>query len=76
MAPDAYRRRRLGEVGRILPVLGAVFFIAPTFWAVGATMPTARVFVYIFVAWFVLILGAALLSRGLRPELDGSEETD
>ena len=57
-----YRRRRLGDAARLLPVLGAVLFAFPILWAGHRTVGGL---VYIFGAWAVLILGTALISRRL-----------
>ena len=59
----SYRRRRLGDAARMLPVLGVVLFILPAL-GIGAERPTAQI-VGLFVAWGALIVLSAGLSRAL-----------
>lgn len=66
---DTYRRRRIMDAARVLPVLGFVLILLPVLWTQGGQMGTAGEAVYLFVLWFVLILAAALLSRPLRSAL-------
>lgn len=61
----SYRRRRLSDAARLLPVLGTVLFLLPVLWAAGPGGTTARSGLYLFGSWFVLILIAAALSRPL-----------
>ena len=66
-----YRRRRLGDAARFLPVMGLVLFLMPILWS-----DTARVaggVLYIFSVWAILIVIAAVLSRHLT---DAELETD
>ncbi len=71
---QTYRRRRLMDAARILPVLGFVLILLPVLWS-GSGDPasggigTAAEAVYLFGLWLVLILAAALLSRALRAAL-------
>jgi hypothetical protein len=78
LARRAYRRRRLMDAARLLPLLGAVLFAIPMLWhpADSVEPDTARGVTYLFAVWFLLILAAAALSRGLRPTLedDSAEE--
>ncbi len=64
----SYRRRRLTDAARLLPVVGALAFLLPLLWAPDRadTAATAATTVYVFVVWAVLILSAILLSRALR----------
>jgi hypothetical protein len=64
----SYRRRRLGDAARLLPVFGLVLILLPILWepdATGAARLTAWEGVYLFVIWAALIAIAAVLSRGL-----------
>ena len=67
LARASYRRRRLIDAARLLPVLAAVLFILPVLWAPrpGAERSLATDGIYVFVAWGLLILGMRLLVRGL-----------
>lgn len=59
-----YRRRRLGDAARLLPVAGLVLFLLPILWSDSAR--TASGAIYLFVAWLLLIAVAALVSWALR----------
>ncbi len=64
--PD-YRRRRLVDAARLLPVLGGFLVLLPILW-VRADAPsggTARDGIYLFVIWAVLVGAAALLANRL-----------
>jgi hypothetical protein len=63
---EAYRRRRLADAARILPVLGLVLFLLPALWRQPGDPNTATEAVYLFAVWALLILAAALLARPLR----------
>ncbi|MGH1369462.1 MAG: hypothetical protein ACRBCL_12690 [Maritimibacter sp.] len=65
LARETYRRRRLIDAVRVLPVLGALFFLVPLLGADSDARSTALGGIYIFVAWAVLILGTGLIVRGL-----------
>ena len=63
---QVYRRRRLMDGARILPVAGLVAMLLPVLWAGSGEATTAREAIYLFGIWFLLILAAFLLSRPLR----------
>lgn len=63
---QSYRRRRLMDGARILPVVGFVLMLLPVLWTQGGRMGTAGEAIYLFVLWLSLIVVAALLSRQLR----------
>lgn len=67
LARASYRRHRLIDAARLLPVLGAVLFILPVLWAPrpGEVRSLANDGLYVFAAWGLLILGARLLVRAL-----------
>ncbi|MEL7105113.1 MAG: hypothetical protein AAGM21_04280 [Pseudomonadota bacterium] len=58
-----YRRRRLIDAVKLVPVLGAVVFFLPVLWS--GTGLTSRGLLYLFVAWGVLIILMAVLSRAV-----------
>ncbi len=65
-----YRRRRLMDAARILPVVGLVMILLPVLWSSSeGGIGTAGETVYLFVLWIGLILAAGLLSRPLRAAL-------
>lgn len=69
---QSYRRRRLMDAARLMPVLGALLFAVPLLWpAAGdpggaAPMPTSGAILYIFTVWAVLILGNVWFGRLTR----------
>jgi hypothetical protein len=68
LAPATYRRKRLRDAARLLPVLGAALFLVPLLWT-PADAPggvgNARALLYMFAVWAGLILAAFVLSRVL-----------
>ena len=67
LARRSYRRRRMMDAARVLPVAGAVILMLPALWSPEATPEpdTARGTVYLFAAWGMLIACAFLLARRL-----------
>lgn len=79
LARRSYRQRRMRDAARLLPVAGAFLFLLPILWAPAETeaRDTAIDGVYLFVVWFVLIVTAALMARGLgRHEQETGAETE
>jgi len=73
LARQSYRRRRLVDATRLLPVLGGLLLALPLLWQGGAEpWLTSRIGLYLFAVWFGLIAAAALLGRWLAP-LPGAE---
>ncbi|WP_145106223.1 hypothetical protein [Cereibacter sediminicola] len=70
LARRSYRKRRLRDAARMLPVLGAFLFLLPILWEPAATdrRDTAPDGIYLFAIWALLILAAAVMARGLRAE--------
>lgn len=69
---ESYKRRRLGDAAKLLPVVGTVLFLLPMLWAGRGS--TAGGLVFLFIVWAVLILVMAVLSRRLadtEPKPDG-----
>jgi hypothetical protein len=68
LARQTYRRRRVADAARLLPLLGVLLFMLPLLGAAGAgdggaeTGATSTGGMYIFAVWAGLILAAALLS--------------
>lgn len=62
---DIYRRRRLLDAARVLPVLGFLLLLLPVLWARTGAMGIAGETIYVFVLWALLIVATALLSRAL-----------
>lgn len=67
LARDLYRRRRLRDAARLLPVAGMLLLILPALWRRAG--PVGWGAVYLFAVWALLIIAAAALAPGLsRPE--------
>ncbi|KPQ08381.1 MAG: Branched-chain amino acid transport protein (AzlD) [Rhodobacteraceae bacterium HLUCCA12] len=65
----AYRRRRIMDGARMLPVAGFVLILLPVLWSDDSGDNVAAEAVYLFGLWCVLIAAAAILSRPLRAGL-------
>jgi len=67
VARRSYRRRRLRDVARILPVLGLFLVFLPMLWGTTGsnTRESARDLIYLFAVWAGLVAAACLLARGL-----------
>lgn len=66
----SYRRRRMMDALRLLPVFGVMLFMLPIFWPNGAedaggAVALSTAVKYVFAAWAVLIAAAFGLWRGL-----------
>ncbi len=63
LARGVYRRRRLRDAARLMPVLGLLLFLLP---GLGHdSVGNARDAIYLFAAWGLLIVFAAILAQGL-----------
>lgn len=66
LAPDRYRRRRLIDAARMLPVAGAFLLLLPMLWRpTPAGHNTAVEGLYLFGIWALLIVAARLFSGPL-----------
>ncbi|PQO23472.1 hypothetical protein C2I36_07510 [Rhodobacteraceae bacterium WD3A24] len=72
LARESYRRRRLMDAARLLPIAGAVLLALPLLWAPepAPERATAHDTVYLFGVWLALILAAAALARRLAPAME------
>ncbi len=68
LARGPYRQRRLRDLARILPVMGAVLTSLPLLWQAGAL--TSQGILYIFGVWSLLIVAAGLISRFVADPTD------
>ena len=70
-----YRRRRMHDAARALPVLGTVLLLLPLLWTVsdGPATSNADATLYVFAVWSLLIVLSAGVSRALRPPNTPSE---
>lgn len=81
-----YRKNRLQDAARLLPVLGMILFFGPVFITEDSgseSAPSLAMWlVYCFVVWLVLIVVTALVSRALKdapagdPGAGGADATD
>ena len=77
----SYRRRRMMDAVRILPVIGLALCMVPLMWQVGpsgeaeaAGTSMSSALLYVFGIWVFLVVIAAVLWRRTRePEEDSSE---
>ncbi len=72
----SYRQRRIRDMARLLPMVGAVLFMIPLLWpqrgdgpGTGEVQMTSGAIVYLFTTWVILIALAAIISR-----LTGSDD--
>jgi hypothetical protein len=76
LARVPYRRRRLRDAARLLPILGLFLLFLPLLWTPDARVAlTAGDVVYFFAVWLILIGFAAAFAPGLRSG-DGSDEEE
>jgi len=64
----SYRRRRLIDAVRLLPVLGVMLMMLPLFWpsgpdASGEPVAMSTAVIYVFAVWVLLIAAAYVLWR-------------
>lgn len=70
-----YRKRRLVDAARLLPVFGGFLVLLPILWAPvgGQGSETARDGIYLFVIWAALVGLAAWLAPGLADAADDED---
>ena len=76
LARAVYRRRRLRDAARLLPVLGLLLVLLP---ALGhdTSEGHAGTAIYLFAIWALLILAAAVLAPSLmRADAEGGDHRD
>lgn len=64
---QTYRRRRLIDWIRMLPIIGLILWLVPLLWPVDGSgqVSTADAVVYLFAVWFVLVVIKAISSTAL-----------
>lgn len=70
----SYRRRRMRDASRLLPVLGVVLILLPMGWPVSGPGGGVVLGAYLFAVWAGLVLAAWVLSPHLRDWADGDDE--
>ncbi|PSL21741.1 hypothetical protein [Shimia abyssi] len=75
---QSYRRRRLVDVVRVLPLIGAVLWAVPLLWPSGTedVVSTSNAIVYVFTVWLVMVVLGAVLARILSRAGLGEEQED
>jgi len=77
LARSLYRKRRLSDAAKLLPIFGAVLLLLPLLW-VHQSAPerssTATNWVYLFIVWSFLILAAACLAKSLNKFEDRNDQ--
>lgn len=71
---QSYRRRRLMDAARLLPLLGILLFVVPLLWPVprpgqgeaAATVTMSGAMIYVFCAWVLLIVTVACFGWGVQ----------
>jgi hypothetical protein len=77
LARVPYRRRRLRDAARLLPVLGIFLLVMPLLWAEDAQLSlNSGDVIYFFAVWLVLIGLAAAFAPGLRRGEGTGEKLD
>jgi len=75
LARQSYRRRRLTDAIRLVPVLGALLFLIPVLNMSGGNGTTLVGGIYLFVSWLALIALSGLLARVTSRPDETPEET-
>ena len=75
LARAVYRKRRLRDAARLLPVLGLFLLLVPGLWTDVPTVPSSGFdWVYILAVWAGLIAIAACLAPGLAASDAGTDD--
>lgn len=71
-----YRRRRMADAARLLPIFGIILFALPMLWKgpEGAAVLTSHVMAYLFGVWLLLVVLGAGLSAYLAIQTRDSED--
>lgn len=65
----AYHKRRMRDLARAVPIIGAVLISIPLLWPQGDDGVTnSTAVIYVFGVWIVLIALAALISRVVQSD--------
>lgn len=76
LARASYRKRRMRDGARMLPLFGAVLLCLPLFWPLTTSHIVAH-WVFVLGVWAGLIVLAGVLSRGLSdPDTSGRDQGD
>lgn len=69
---QSYRRRRLVDMIRMLPLIGALLWAVPLLWPSGdeSATPTSVAIIYLFAVWLGMVVLGAILARLLKKAED------
>ncbi|MGL4235457.1 hypothetical protein [Tabrizicola sp.] len=77
LARAPYRRRRLRDAARLLPLFGVFLLLLPLLWTPESRMAlTSGDVIYFFSVWLILIALAAAFAPGLRGGEGVDEDED
>ncbi len=71
---QSYRRRRLADAAKLLPVLGVILLYLPILWADDAR--TASGLIYVFGVWALLIVVMWLVSTRLSKAVTSADTVE
>ena len=70
----SYRRRRIVDAVRLLPVIGGLLWAVPLLWTDGDLRISAAL-LYVFGIWVLLVIAASIFARGVADlPLDGDPD--
>ena len=78
LARSLYRKRRLSDAAKFLPIFGAVLLLLPLLWVHQSAPERSSIatnWVYLFIVWSFLILAAACLAKSLNKFEDGNDQS-
>ena len=78
LARSLYRKRRLSDAAKLLPIFGAVLLLLPLLWVHQSAPERSSIatnWVYLFIVWSFLILAAACLAKSLNKFEDGNDKS-
>ena len=78
LARSLYRKRRLSDAAKLLPIFGAVLLLLPLLWVHQSAPERSSIatnWVYLVIVWFFLILAAACLAKSLNKFEDGNDQS-
>ena len=78
LARSLYRKRRLSDAAKLLPMFGAVLLLLPLLWVHQSAPERSSIatnWVYLFIVWSFLILAAACLAKSLNKFEDGNDQS-
>ena len=73
-----YRRRRMVDAARLLPILGIVLVCLPLLWTSARAVPTTTTYamIYFFGLWVALTVVTGLLAKYLKEDTASRAEDD